>query len=74
MQGVQLELHEPPKSPLMAQPPADHRIGAGALLHYTWGSIFVDKARNNSEVWKFDKRFFTAPEVALKVRACWSRQ
>lgn len=72
VQGVEFELQLPPKSPLMAQPPADHRMGAAALLHYTWGSIFKDKNQNNTEVWKFDKRFFTGQDVALKV--CSRRQ
>jgi hypothetical protein len=52
----------------MAQPPADHVRGAAALLHYTWGSIFRDRNANDSEVWKFDKRCYTAKDVALKVR------
>ena len=51
----------------MAQPPADHRIGDAALLHYTWGSIFQDTKHNQTEVWKFDKRFYTAHVAALKV-------
>ena len=51
----------------MVQPPADTSIGAAALCHYTWGSIFHDRLQNDTEVWKFDKRFFTARGLALKV-------
>lgn len=68
VQKVDLQLKLPPRSPLMVQPPADHSIGAAALLHYTWGSIFKDTHANNAEVWKFDKRFYTDKAVALKVR------
>eukprot|EP00892_Ulva_mutabilis_P001996 jgi/Ulvmu1/11798/UM080_0009.1 len=64
---VDLQLKLPPRSPLMVQPPADHSIGAAALLHYTWGSIFKDTRAGGAEVWKFDKRFFTDKAVALKV-------
>lgn len=68
MQGVRLEGKLPPESPLMVQPPADHSLGAAALCHYTWGSIFKDSSQGDLEVWKFDKRFYTSPADALKVR------
>jgi hypothetical protein len=31
------------------------------------GSIVKDDYNNNTEVWKFDKRFYTDPKIALKV-------
>lgn len=68
VQKVELQLKLPPRSPLMVQPPADHSIGVAALLHYTWASIFKDTHAGGAEVWKFDKRFFTDPAHALKVR------
>ena len=57
----------PPDSPLIAQPPHDARQGAAAMLHYTWGSIFTLPA-NKSEVWKFDKRFYTDASIEINVR------
>lgn len=66
-QDVALDLKMPPASPLMVQPPADHKLGEAALCHYTWGAIFKDTLQNDTEVWKFDKRFYTAKETALKV-------
>ena len=68
VQGVRLEGKLPPESHLMVQPPADDALGAAALCHYTWGSIFKDTAQDGLEVWKFDKRFHTSPADALKVR------
>jgi hypothetical protein len=67
LQGINVTAVEPPISKLIAQPPADHGIGDAAMLHYTWGSIF--KNATGQEVWKFDKRFYTAPELALTVRS-----
>jgi hypothetical protein len=67
IQGIKLEGKLPPESKLMVQPPADHSLGKAALCHYTWGSIFKDKNDGDREVWKFDKRFYTAQDVALKV-------
>ena len=58
-------LHEPhPASSLIAQPPHDTTPGGAAIYHYTWGSIY--KA-GESEVWRFDKRDYTAEGDALKV-------
>jgi hypothetical protein len=67
VQRVVLDLKLPPLSPLMAQPPADHQIGNASLLHYTWGSIFKDTLNNDTQVWAFDKRFYTDKKYALKV-------
>jgi hydroxyproline O-arabinosyltransferase len=68
LQRVTLDLKLPPLSKLMAQPPADHRIGNASLLHYTWGSIIKDTRDNDTQVWAFDKRFYTDRKFALKVR------
>ena len=35
------------------------------MWHYTWGALVKDRA-TKQEVWRFEKRDFTAPEVALK--------
>ena len=37
------------------------------MLHYTWGSIFTLPA-NKSEVWKFDKRFYTDASIQINAR------
>jgi len=50
---------------LLAQPPNDHLPGDACIYHYTWGSVFK---RGSKEVWRFDKRDYTAAELALKVR------
>ncbi|MEW5298276.1 MAG: hypothetical protein WDW36_001419 [Sanguina aurantia] len=54
----------PPRSPLIAQPPHDTATGNASMYHYTWGAIFKEGGR---EVWKFDKRFYTAADDALKI-------
>lgn len=61
LQGIKLELLPPPKSPLIAQPPADRAAGAASMLHYTWGDAYLDS--NNTIVWEFDKRTYTAAEI-----------
>lgn len=68
IQGVEFDLKAPPTSPLMVQPPADSALGDAAMCHYTWGAIFKDTLQEDKEVWKFDKRFYTAQSDALKVR------
>ena len=40
------------------------------MMHYTWGSIFTHPS-NKSEVWKFDKRFYTEPSIQINVRPHW---
>ena len=54
LKGVKLQLDLPPKSTLMVQPPADHRMGEAPIMHYTWGSIISNSS--GEEVWRFDKR------------------
>eukprot|EP00967_Tisochrysis_lutea_P073469 scaffold98367_cov21-Tisochrysis_lutea.AAC.3 len=67
-----------PHTPLISQPPHDHHAYNASMYHYTWcacvfawarfrveeGSIYKEGGK---EVWKFDKRFYTAPVDALKV-------
>lgn len=65
LQDVKLELLLPPKSPLISQPPADTTPGSASMLHYTWGSRFVDA--NGSTVWEFDKRTFTDKSIETQV-------
>eukprot|EP00798_Chlamydomonas_sp_ICE-L_P022613 gene22613-29756_t len=60
------EMNEGPKTTtLIAQPPHDLEPHNASMYHYTWGAIFEDK--DKKEIWKFDKRFYTDPMVALKV-------
>ncbi|PSC71378.1 hypothetical protein C2E20_5225 [Micractinium conductrix] len=59
LEHVKLDMHEPPESVTMIQPPADHRLGKAHLMHYTWGSIF--SAPNGTKVWEWDKRSYTEP-------------
>jgi hypothetical protein len=62
--GVRLQHQAPPHSVLMSQPPHNFVAGAAAILHYTWGALFF---QNGREVWRFDKRDWTAKEHELKV-------
>jgi hypothetical protein len=63
--GVLLTHELPPQSRLMAQPPHDWQQGAAAFLHYTWGTLYH---QDGKEIWRFDKRDWTAKEHELKVR------
>lgn len=63
---MKFDLQLPPKQKLIAQPPADQGIGDAAMFHYTWGTIWKDAS--GSEVWKFDKRFYTDANLELQVR------
>lgn len=71
MQGIDVELLEPPANPLMSQPPHDTLLGDGALCHYTWATILEEK-ENKTEVWRFEKREYTSANDALKVAALTS--
>lgn len=62
--NVQLVHQQPPKSRLISQPPHNWELGEAAMLHYTWGTLFF---KNDKEVWRFDKRDWTAKEHELKV-------
>ena len=52
--GIKFHYPPVPFNKLMVQPPADVRLGAGCLMHYTWGPIISDKT--GTELWRFDKR------------------
>ncbi|EFN52021.1 hypothetical protein CHLNCDRAFT_139592 [Chlorella variabilis] len=60
LEKIPLDMHEPPDSVTMIQPPADARLGKAHLMHYTWGAIF--NAPNGTKEWEFDKRFYTEPK------------
>lgn len=57
-------LQEPGVTQLLAQPPHDTKVGNASLCHYTWGAIYND---TTGEVWRWEKRDYTAPQLALKV-------
>lgn len=51
--GVKHDVHEPPDTILIAQPPADNSIYNAAMYHYTWGSTYK---QGSTTIWEFDKR------------------
>lgn len=65
-QNVKFNMKLPPACPLIVQPPADVVSGDAAMFHYTWGSIW--KSANGTQVWAFDKRFYTDAKFELEVR------
>eukprot|EP00854_Cymbomonas_tetramitiformis_P018693 gene18693-22321_t len=50
---VKHDVHEPPDTILIAQPPADSSIYKAAMYHYTWGSTYK---QGGTTLWEFDKR------------------
>lgn len=62
--NIQLVHELPPKSKLISQPPHNWDLGEAAMLHYTWGTLYY---KNDKELWRFDKRDWTAKEHELKV-------
>ena len=54
--GVEHVVAPTPRTPLMAQPPADEKIGDAFLLHYTWGPEIYDG--KDEKLWVFDKRSY----------------
>ncbi|KXZ51261.1 hypothetical protein GPECTOR_13g748 [Gonium pectorale] len=64
LRNVTLVTETPPHSRLIAQPPHDLTLGDAAMLHYTWGTLYHE---NKKEIWRWEKRDYTAPEKALKV-------
>lgn len=64
--NVELVHELPPKSKLISQPPHNWDLGQAAMLHYTWGTLYF---KDDKEVWRFDKRDWTAKEHELKVRS-----
>lgn len=71
LNNITLVTQEPPSSCLISQPPADHSPGAAAIYHYTWGTVIK---KGGQEVWHFDKRDYTAADLALKVCGWHGRQ
>ena len=67
LQDVKLDLAQPPANLLITQPPADETLGQAAAFHYTWGTVF--KNATGDEVWEFDKRVYTAPEIVSQVHS-----
>jgi hypothetical protein len=61
---VQLVHALPPNSTLISQPPHNWELGKAAMLHYTWGTLFF---KDDKEVWRFEKRDWTAKEHERKV-------
>ncbi len=51
-------------TPLISQPPHDRSLNKASMYHYTWGVIYKN---GSQETWKWDKRFYTAADDALKV-------
>lgn len=60
LEKIPLDMHEPPDSVTMIQPPADAGMGKAHLMHYTWGAVFNHP--NGTKLWEFDKRFYTELE------------
>lgn len=56
--GVTLDVDES----LMLQPPNSLKRSDAPIFHYTWGAIISD--RNGNEVWRWDKREYTAGQYA----------
>mmetsp|Transcript_41766 Transcript_41766/g.124933 ORF Transcript_41766/g.124933 Transcript_41766/m.124933 type:complete len:415 (-) Transcript_41766:147-1391(-) len=61
-EGVAMLTEDAPVSRLIIQPPSDHRMGAAAMCHYTWGAVYNDSTH---QVWSWDKRVYT-DKAALK--------
>jgi len=54
-------------STLIAQPPADDKLGNAAMYHYTWGVNLLDPSDGFKTVWSWDKRAYTAAQHSFKV-------
>ena len=65
LQGIKVNLAQPPLNPLITQPPADATLGQASMFHYTWGSVFQNSS--GDKVWEFDKRVFTDPTIVTAV-------
>ena len=65
LQGIHLNLAQPPLNRLITQPPADANLGQAAMLHYTWGSVFQNSS--GGKIWEFDKRAFTDASIVTTV-------
>ena len=77
LQEIKVDLAKPPSNKLIAQPPADARIGQAAMFHYTWGTVFQNSS--GAKVWEFDKRTYTDASIVtqvcigVNVQLQWSR-
>jgi hypothetical protein len=63
---IRHQMDEPPKNPLLAQPPADTELGNAAILHYTWGPVVFNSS--DAIIWEFDKRSYTGGQYAIGPR------
>lgn len=64
LRNVTLITEAPPNSRLIAQPPHETSLGNAAMCHYTWATIYHE---NKKEIWRFEKRDYTAADKALNV-------
>ena len=64
--GVDVDLSPPGSSKLIAQLPMERGLGQAHAFHYTQCTIYKTVA-GDEDVWKYDKRFYTTQDVALKV-------
>lgn len=64
--GLDVDLTPPGSNELISQLPIDQGLGKAHAFHYTQCTIYKT-IEGDKDVWKYDKRFYTAPEVALKV-------
>ena len=51
--GVKHVVQDPGETIMIAQPPADAKMGRASMYHYTWGAEYF---RNGEKVWSWDKR------------------
>lgn len=65
LQGIKLDLAQPPLNRLITQPPADANLGQAAMLHYTWGTVFQNSS--GAKIWEFDKRVYTDQSMVITV-------
>ncbi|KAL3161193.1 hypothetical protein ABBQ38_009560 [Trebouxia sp. C0009 RCD-2024] len=63
LQGIKLDLAQPPLNRLITQPPADANLGQAAMLHYTWGTVFQNSS--GAKIWEFDKRVYTDQSMVI---------
>ena len=46
-------VQDPGETIMIAQPPADAKMGRASMYHYTWGAEYF---KNGAKVWSWDKR------------------
>jgi hypothetical protein len=64
--GLDVDLTPPGSNELIAQLPMEKGLGHAHAFHYTQCTIYQTLVEGD-DVWKYDKRFYTSAEVALKV-------